>query len=81
MTVAIPNYNYAHFLPDAIGSALDQTDVDVDLASSTTPPRDDSVEVVQEMARNDSRVTLIRTPRTRGKHRRSNEGARSGTGE
>jgi glycosyltransferase involved in cell wall biosynthesis len=81
VTVAIPNYNYAHFLPDAMNSVLDQADVDVELFVIDNASTDDSVGVVQDMARHDRRITLIRHEQNLGQMPSFNEGARAGTGE
>lgn len=70
--VAIPCYNYAHFLPECVGSVLSQ-DVDglrvivIDNAST-----DDSVEVARELAR-DPRVEIICHEKNLGPHASFNE--------
>lgn len=70
--VAIPCYNYAHFLPECIGSVLSQ-DVDglrvivIDNAST-----DDSVGVARELAR-DPRVEIVCHEKNLGPHASFNE--------
>ncbi|HVX47409.1 MAG TPA: glycosyltransferase family A protein [Mycobacteriales bacterium] len=81
VTVAVPNYNYAHFLPDTIGSVLDQSDVEVEVFVIDNASTDDSVSVIQDMARNDRRITLLRHEKNLGQMPSFNEGARAGTGE
>src|SRR5262249_47445225 len=81
VSVAIPNYNYARFLPDAIESALDQPGVDVDVLVVDNASTDDSVAVVEAIAARDSRVQLIRHSVNEGPIASFNEGARKTTGE
>lgn len=59
VSVAIPNYNYAQFLPAAIGSALNQPGVDVDVLVVDNASTDESVPMVRAMAEKDSRIRLI----------------------
>ncbi len=81
VSVAIPNYNYARFLPDAIGSALDQPGVDVDVLVVDNASTDDSVAVVEKIAAQDSRVELIRHSVNEGTIASFNEAARKVTGD
>jgi GT2 family glycosyltransferase len=71
--VAIPCYNYAHFLPECVRSVLSQ-DVDglrvivIDNAST-----DDSVRVATELAGQDPRVEVVCHERNLGPHASFNE--------
>jgi glycosyltransferase involved in cell wall biosynthesis len=81
VSVVIPNYNYAHFLCDAIASALDQPDVDVDVLVIDNASTDNSVAVVEKIAAEDSRVQLIRHDVNKGTIYSFNEGVRTITGD
>ncbi|MGV8911583.1 MAG: glycosyltransferase family 2 protein [Rhodoglobus sp.] len=59
VTVVIPCYNYGHFLPAAVASALDQDDVDVEVIIVDDASPDGSAEVARELVDSDSRVRLI----------------------
>ena len=59
VTVVIPCYNYGHFLPAAVSSALDQEGVDVEVIIVDDASPDGSAEVARGLADRDSRVRLI----------------------
>ena len=59
VTVVIPCYNYGHFLPGAVASALDQEGVDVEVIIVDDASPDGSAEVARGLADRDSRVRLI----------------------
>ena len=59
VTVVIPCYNYGHFLPQAVDSALDQDGVDVEVIIVDDASPDGSVEVARGLADRDSRVRVI----------------------
>lgn len=80
VSVLVPNYNYAHFLPEAINSALDQPDVDVDVLVVDNASTDDSVAVVEKIAAADSRVRLIRHEVNKGTIFSFNEGVQNTDG-
>lgn len=81
VTVAIPCYNYADFLPGAVASALDQANVDVDVVIVDNASTDASVDVAEEIVANDSRVRLIRHATNQGHIASFNEGVHSATGD
>ena len=56
VTVVIPNFNYARYLPDAVHSALAQQGVTVDVVIVDDASTDDSVEVARKLAADDNRV-------------------------
>lgn len=60
VTVVIPCYNYARYLPAAIGSALRQVDVQVDVIVVDDCSTDDSAAVAESIAASDSRVRVLR---------------------
>jgi glycosyltransferase involved in cell wall biosynthesis len=65
-TVVVPCYNYAHFLPDAVRSALDQPGVDVDVIVVDDASTDDSLAVARSLAAADPRVTVLANEVNRG---------------
>lgn len=81
VSIVIPNYNYAHFLPAAISSALDQPGVDVDVLVIDNASTDDSVAVVEKISAEDSRVRLLRHEVNKGAIFSFNEGIRSIDGD
>ena len=59
VTVVIPCYNYGRYLPLATASALDQEGVDVDVLVIDDCSSDDSAEVAQRLAAQDSRIRVL----------------------
>ena len=66
VTVVVPAYNYARYLPDTAGSVLTQRDVDVRLIIADDASVDETPEVTAELAARDARVQVIRNERNRG---------------
>src|SRR5262245_16993901 len=60
VSVVIPCYNYGHYLPDAVGSALSQDGVEVEVVIVDDKSTDNSAEVAAALAAGDPRVRLIR---------------------
>jgi glycosyltransferase involved in cell wall biosynthesis len=60
VSILISNYNYGRFIADSIQSALDQTYSNFELIICDDGSTDDSVRIVEEFARKDSRLRLIR---------------------
>jgi glycosyltransferase involved in cell wall biosynthesis len=59
VSVVVPCYNYARFLPDAVTSALSQDGVDVDVIIVDDASTDDSVAVATALAAADSRIRVL----------------------
>jgi len=59
VSVVVPCYNYGHFLPDAVGSVLDQRDVDVDVLVVDDSSTDGSAEVARQLAAGHRRVDVL----------------------
>lgn len=80
-TVVIPCYNYGHYLPQAVASALDQEGVDVEVIVVDDASPDGSVEVARRLAGDDARIRVIEHE-TNARHIRTyNDGLREATGK
>lgn len=60
VTICIPTYNHAHFLPTAIRSALAQSERDLELLVVDNCSTDETSAAVAEFCRADSRVRYVR---------------------
>ncbi|GAB2760464.1 glycosyltransferase [Sinomonas soli] len=80
VSVVVPCYNYGRYLPDAVGSVLDQPDVDVEVIIVDDASTDDSADVAEELA-GDPRVTLIKHEANLGHIATYNDGLSRVTGD
>ncbi|PUA82339.1 glycosyltransferase family 2 protein [Nocardioides currus] len=62
VSVVVPCYNYGHFLPEAVESALTQTGVELEVIIVDDCSTDDSATVAEALAAQHPEVTLIRNP-------------------
>ena len=62
VSVLVPNYNYAPFLPEAIESLLRQDFGDFELLVSDNASTDNSAAVIRQFAERDRRLQLIAKP-------------------
>ena len=74
VTVVIPAYNYGRYLPDCVGSALSQRDVDIRVLVIDDCSSDNTPDVTAALAAPDARVTVIRHDPNRGHIPSVNEG-------
>ncbi|MGN6549908.1 MAG: glycosyltransferase family 2 protein, partial [Pararhizobium sp.] len=81
VTVVIPCYNYARYLPDSVGSALTQEGADVDVVVVDDRSTDDSVAVARAFARADPRVTVVEHAVNAGPVKTFNDGLALARGE
>lgn len=81
VSVIVPCFNYGHFLPASVGSALGQYGVDVEVLIVDDASTDDSAAVADTLADSDSRVTVVRNARNLGHVRAFNRGYEHATGE
>lgn len=81
VSVVIPCFNYARYVPDAIRSALSQTGVDVEVIVVDDASTDASPEVISAIARADTRVRLVRHDLNTGPVQTFNDGLDLATGE
>jgi glycosyltransferase involved in cell wall biosynthesis len=81
VTVVIPCYNYGHFLPAAVASALTQESVDVDVIIVDDASTDGSAHVARRLAATDPRVEVVAHDVNRGHIATYNDGVAQVTGE
>lgn len=63
ISVIMPNYNDAEFLPQAIESVLAQTFIDFEFIIIDDGSSDDSWDIIREYARKDSRIVAVKNER------------------
>lgn len=81
VSVVIPCYNYARYLPESVASAADQQGVDVEIIIVDDASTDDSPEIANRLAAAASNIQLIRHDRNCGAVETFNDGARRAAGE
>ncbi|MDH6238277.1 glycosyltransferase [Cryobacterium sp. CG_9.6] len=81
MSVIIPCYNYARFLPAAIESALSQQHALMEVIIVDDASTDDSVAVARSVARHDSRVRVLVHEVNQGPVATFNDGLAVATGD
>jgi hypothetical protein len=81
VSVVIPCYNYARYLPACVDSAASQQGVEVEIIIVDDASTDDSVEVATRMAATRNNVQVIRHDHNSGPVDTFNDGARRATGE
>src|SRR4051794_7415519 len=73
VTIAIPAYNYAHFLPGCVATALSQRDVDVRVLVVDDCSTDDTARVAGALAAADPRIAVVRHAENEGLVRTVND--------
>ncbi|MCO5062872.1 MAG: glycosyltransferase [Rhizobiaceae bacterium] len=81
VTVVIPCYNYARYLPDAVDSALSQEGALVNVIVVDDKSTDNSLEVAEQLAASDERVTVIAHRTNKGPVETFNDGLSVADGE
>ncbi|MCB8822995.1 glycosyltransferase family 2 protein [Microvirga rosea] len=81
VTVVIPCYNYACYLPSAVHSALKQTGVRVDVVIVDDASTDDSLLVASRLSSENSRVQVVAHSTNAGPVQTFNDGLDKATGE
>lgn len=71
--IAIPCYQYGRFLRECVSSVQSQNVADLRILIIDNASTDDSVEVAQELARNDPRIEVVAHKTNRGPHASYNE--------
>lgn len=81
VSVVVPCYNYARYLREAVGSALSQRGVEVDVVVVDDASTDDSAAVAADLAEADARVRVVRHAVNRGHLETANEALSLAVGE
>ncbi len=81
VTVVIPCYNYARYLPDAVYSALSQEGVAVDVIVVDDRSVDESLAVARRLAAADARIAVIAHEKNAGAVQTFNDGLAAARGE
>jgi glycosyltransferase involved in cell wall biosynthesis len=81
VTVVIPCYNYAQYLPEAVGSALTQHGHMVDVVVVDDASTDESLAVASALAAEDARVKVIAHKKNSGPVQTFNDGLAIASGE
>jgi glycosyltransferase involved in cell wall biosynthesis len=81
VSVIVPCYNYGHFLPESVPSALTQQGVDVEVIIVDDASTDDSAAVAEKFANLDPRVKVVRHDANTGHVVAFNDGLAVATGE
>lgn len=81
VSVVVPSFNYEHFLPDAVMSALGQRDVAVDVIIVDDCSTDESRTVARDLASTDDRITVLEHERNLGLVATINDGIAASRGD
>jgi GT2 family glycosyltransferase len=81
VSVVIPCFNYARYLPDAVESVLTQQGVDVDVIVVDDASTDESLAVARRLAERDPRVRVLGNPANSGPVDTFNRGLAEAKGE
>jgi|GEM_PF-387294 len=81
VSVVIPCYNYARFLPGAVASVTAQPEVDVDVLIIDDCSSDGTSELAQSLAEQDPRITVVVHARNLGHIATYNEGIATAEGD
>lgn len=81
VSIVIPCYNYGRFLPEAVQSALDQPEVDIEVVIAENGSTDNSLQVARELAASDARIHVYTHPETNPMLVNFNDGLRHATGD
>lgn len=76
LSILIPNYNHAAYLPECLTSALQGSDENIEILVVDDGSTDNSIEVVESFIQKDSRIRLVKNPINRGVNVILNEGLR-----
>lgn len=63
ISVIMPNFNSEKFLPEAISSILNQTFTDFEFIIIDDGSTDNSVEIIKNFKKNDSRIIFLQNKR------------------
>ncbi len=66
LSVLLPNYNHADFLPRCLDAILEQSFTDFEVVFVDDASKDDSLAVIEDYARKDSRIRIYSNSENRG---------------
>src|SRR5438105_5266465 len=66
LSVLMPNYNYAHFLPEALTAIVSQSYRPMEVIVMDDASTDNSVEVIERFQKDHSNIRLVRNARNMG---------------
>lgn len=81
LSVVIPNYNHANFLPECIESIITQTRLPDEILIIDDCSTDNSIEVIMQYQRQEPRIRLIRNEKNSGPSFSVNFGANNAKGK
>lgn len=81
LTVVLPNYNHALWLPRSLGAIVAQADAATEILVVDDGSSDDSVEIVERFCKDHGSISLIRHERNRGVGAAIHTGLEAATGE
>lgn len=81
VSIVMPAYNCEKYIGEAISSVIDQTYKDWELLVIDDGSRDNTVHIVDELARNDSRIRLCRNENNQGVSAARNRGISLANGD
>jgi Glycosyl transferase family 2 len=81
VSIIIPCFNYGRYLPESVGSALAQDNIDAEIIIVDDASTDDSAQAADRYAQQDERVTLVRHRTNTGHVVAFNDGLKEATGE
>ncbi len=81
ISVIMPNYNHGRYVAEALGAVLEQSFQPLEIIVVDDASRDDSVAVIEGIARRNPLVRLLRNRRNRGVMATVNRGLKRATGD
>lgn len=81
LSVLIPNYNHAKYLPECLSSVLNQAPEEVEVVVLDDASTDNSIEVIESFCKNDAKLKLVRNKINKGVNKLLNEGLNIISGE
>ena len=81
ISVVVPNYNHANYLPTALAALIAQTWTNIEIVVVDDGSTDNSCDVIADFARRDSRIRLVALPANLGVNRAIQEGVRTISGD
>ena len=81
LSVVVPNYNHARYLESALRAHLEQTRPPLEVIVVDDASTDDSVAIVERLARDHPRLRLIRLAKNGGVNAAINRGLREARGD